>query len=114
MKKEKIYAVEFIEYTNFSKTTVSDYDGVMQLKDIKYLEVGPESCLIRESDLPYFQKFGKGFRSIRLVGELIIPDLPTIQDYTVFTEPFDKQCDFTTTSASTLDNITTLNTEDLS
>ena len=64
---EKIYEVEFMEYTNYSKDTVSD--GV-ELGKTKYICVGKEPFLIKESEFDKYMKFGKGFRIIRFVGNM--------------------------------------------
>lgn len=75
-KVEKIYAVEFMEYTNWEKVCVSSNPGHT---DAEYLDFGKETCLVRESDLPIFQKYGHGFRSITCVGVLYVPeDVETI------------------------------------
>ena len=71
MKTEKIYAVEFMEYTNWEKVCVSSNPGQI---DAAYLDVGKETCLVKESDLPIFQKYGNGFRSITFVGVLHVPE----------------------------------------
>ena len=75
-KDEKIYAVEFMEYTNWEKVCVSSNPGHT---DAQYLDFGKETCLVKESDLPIFQKYGNGFRSITCVGVLHVPeDVATI------------------------------------
>ena len=77
-KAEKIYAVEFMEYTNWEKVCVSSNPGQI---DAEYLDFGKETCLVRESDLPIFQKYGHGFRSITCVGVLYVPeDVETFYD----------------------------------
>lgn len=80
MKREKIYAVTFIRYTNALNDTVSDWDGECDpLKaDTKYLDVKQHPCLVKESDLAYFQKFGGGFECIKLVGYLYESEYPVI------------------------------------
>lgn len=69
-KREKVYAVEFIRYTNSSSSTVSDWDGKSDSlsSTMQYLEVLPGPFLVRESDLSYYQRFGGGYKSIHLVG----------------------------------------------
>lgn len=61
---EKIYEVEFCNYTNAARDTVWNED------DNKYLDVGKEPFLISESDIDYFKKFGNGFRLLKFVGNL--------------------------------------------
>ena len=72
---EKIYAVEFISYTNCLKNTVSDWDGkgIPKVGEQEYLTVG-HNFLVRESELEKYRKFGQGYRSITFVGELLIED----------------------------------------
>ena len=79
--KELVYSVEFMNYTNTLKTTVSDvrpedYGGLNSLSDITYIEVGHEPFLVRESELKYYSKFGGGYRNIKQVGYIEIPDKP--------------------------------------
>lgn len=64
---EKVYEVEFMRYTNCMKDTVSD--GA-EIGKTKYIEVGKESFLIKESDFPKYQKYGGGFRIVRFVGNI--------------------------------------------
>ena len=64
---EKVYEVEFIQYTNYTKDTVS-YEN--ETGKINYLHVGEEPFLIRESEFDRYMKFGKGFRVVRFVGNI--------------------------------------------
>lgn len=66
---EKVYEVEFMEYTNSMRDTVSD--GA-ELGKIKYIHVGKEPFLIKESEFDKYMKFGKGFRIVRFVGNMEI------------------------------------------
>lgn len=84
-KAEKIYAVEFMDYTNWEKVCVSSNPGHT---DAQYLNVGKETCLVRESDLPIFQKYGHGFRSITCVGVLHVPEY--VDTITVNADDVDK------------------------
>lgn len=79
--KELVYIVDFMNYTNSSRTTVSDvrpedYGKLNSLSDATYLEVGHEPFLVRESELQYYSKFGGGYRSIKQVGYIEIPNKP--------------------------------------
>ena len=65
---EKVYEVEFMQYTNYMKDTVSD--GETEIGKAKYIHVGKEPFLIKESDFPKYQKFGGGFRIVRFVGNI--------------------------------------------
>lgn len=79
MKYIKIYQVEFLQYTNCFKDTVSNgnNDSVFTSKSpSKYLDVGHEHFLVVEDDLPYFKQFGGGFRSVEFVGRLAVRDKP--------------------------------------
>ena len=67
MKKEKVYQVEFMEYTNCNKNTVAKY-GPDKFKDTKYLEVGPDPFLVKESDLDKYKDFGGGYKLLMFVG----------------------------------------------
>lgn len=65
---EKIYEVEFISYTNSMKDTVSNMTD--EIKDTKYINVGKEPFLIKESDFEKYMKFGNGFRIVKFVGNM--------------------------------------------
>ena len=67
---EKIYKVEFMEYTNVSKDAVSNQ--AKEIKDKKYLKVGKEPFLVRESELDNYRDWGGGFRYIEFVGNIDI------------------------------------------
>ena len=79
MKLEKIYDVEFMYYTGYSRDAVSSNPGEVK-KDTKYLDTSASPFLVRESDLHIFQKYGGGFRNLRYVGTLHIPDEKDIVD----------------------------------
>ena len=67
-KMEKVYKVEFMEYTNYSKDAVSD-----ETKEIGHgqiLHVGKEPFLVKECDLEKYKNYGGGYRSIIFVGYL--------------------------------------------
>ena len=67
---EKVYEVEFMQYTNCMNDTVSD--GEKEIGKATYINVGREPFLIKESDFPKYQKFGGGFRIVRFVGNIEI------------------------------------------
>lgn len=67
---EKIYKVEFMKYTNISKDTVNNQ--AKEIKDEKYLKVGKEPFLVRESELDNYRDWGGGFRYIKFVGNIDI------------------------------------------
>ena len=71
MSKEKIYAVEFMEYTNCSNCTVAKY-GPDKIKDTDYLDVGLAPFLVKESDIDKYKEFGGGFKSLIFVGNMEI------------------------------------------
>ena len=64
---EKIYTVEIMEYTNSMRDTVSD--GA-ELGKTKYISVGKEPFLVKESEFDKYMKFGKGFRIVKFVGNM--------------------------------------------
>ena len=65
---EKVYEVEFMQYTNCMRDTVCDEEK--ELGKGQYLHVGKEPFLIKESDFPKYQKYGGGFRIVRFVGNI--------------------------------------------
>lgn len=67
MELEKVYAVTFMEYTNFLNDTVSD--GNKDWSKLNYLNVG-HNFLIKESDIEKYRVYGHGYRSLTFVGEI--------------------------------------------
>lgn len=67
---EKVYAVEFMAYTNCLNDTVSDWDGVSSFTgNEKYLTVkGPKVFLVKESDLDKYRKYGQGYKNLTCIG----------------------------------------------
>lgn len=65
---EKVYEVEFMQYTNCMNDIVSN--GEKEIGKVTYIHVGREPFLIKESDFPKYQKFGGGFRIVRFVGNI--------------------------------------------
>ena len=65
---EKIYKVEFMNYANVFKDTVSNQ--AKEIEDKKYLKVGKEPFLVRESELDNCRAWGGGFRYIEFVGNI--------------------------------------------
>lgn len=61
---EKIYEVEFMQYTNCMK------DTVWNEKSNKYLNVGKEPFLIKESEFDKYKEYGNGFRIVKFVGNI--------------------------------------------
>ena len=72
MRKEKVYSVEFMTYTNCMRDTVSD--GNKNIGETEYLDLGKENFLIRESELDYYKNFGNGFRELTFVGYIGISE----------------------------------------
>lgn len=60
----KIYAVEFIQYTNCMNDTVwcEETDTC--------LDVGKGAFLIREDEIEKYRKYGHGIKSLTFIGEL--------------------------------------------
>lgn len=67
MKLEKVYAVTFMQYTNFMNDTVSDNNK--DWSKLNYLNVG-QNFLIKESDIEKYRVYGGGYRSLTFVGEI--------------------------------------------
>ena len=67
-KMEKVYKVEFMEYTNYSRDTVCDESK--KIGHGQYLHVGKEPFLVKESDLEKYKNYGGGYRSVVFVGYL--------------------------------------------
>lgn len=66
---EKVYKVKFMQYTNYFMDTISD--GNEDIGKRKYLLIGTDSVIIKESDLSKYMKYGNGFRSVEFIGNLI-------------------------------------------
>ena len=64
---EKLYKVTFLEYTNYTRDTVyyCDESNRSHYADAKDL-------IIKESDIKYWTKFGKGLEKLDFVGNLRI------------------------------------------
>ena len=65
---EKVYEVEFMNYTNCMRDTVSNMAN--ETKNTKYIEIGKEPFLIKESDFDKYMKYGGGFRVVKFVGNI--------------------------------------------
>lgn len=65
---EKIYEVEFMQYTNCMRDTVCN--NAENIKDSKYIRVGKEPFLIKESEFDKYKEYGGGFRIIKFVGNM--------------------------------------------
>lgn len=67
---EKVYEVEFMKYTNCMRDTISNDEK--EIGNMKYINVGKEPFLIRESEFDKYMKYGGGFRIVRFVGNIIL------------------------------------------
>ena len=67
---EKVYEVEFMEYTNCMRDTVCN--RYKEICDMRYIIVGKEPFLVRESELEKYMAYGNGFRIIRFVGNIVV------------------------------------------
>jgi len=67
---EKVYRVEFMRYTNYSKEVVDDAKdpAIALIGETNYLHIGEGPFLVLEKDLEYYRQFGGGFRVIEYVG----------------------------------------------
>lgn len=66
---EKVYEVKFMSYTNSSKDTVSN--DAEDFKDRKYIDIGKEPFLVKESEFEKYKQYGNGFRIVRFVGNIV-------------------------------------------
>ena len=53
---EKVYEVEFMNYTNCMRDTVSNMAN--EIKNTKYIEIGKEPFLIKEAVFDNYMKYG--------------------------------------------------------
>ena len=67
---EKVYAVKFMEYTNCMRDTVSN--SAENIGEMKYINIGKEPFLVKDSELEKYMVYGNGFRSIEFVGNIVI------------------------------------------
>ena len=67
---EKVYEVEFMEYTNCMRDTVCN--KYKEIGDMKYITVGKEPFLVRESELEKYIAWGNVFRIVRFVCNIVI------------------------------------------
>lgn len=72
---EKIYEVEFLNYTNSMRDTASCNSNEYLNIDNKYIDIPKDgSLLVKESELEFYKNYGNGYRSITYVGELAESD----------------------------------------
>ena len=67
---EKVYEVEFMDYTNYMRDTAVNDEK--EIEDMKYIDIGKEPFLIRESEFDKYMKYSGGFRIVKFVGNIII------------------------------------------
>lgn len=61
---KKVYSVEFMQYTDYSKDTVrTSLDN--------YIDTAGEPFLIFEDEIEKYKNCGKGIRSLTFVGNMI-------------------------------------------
>lgn len=70
MKRIKIYSVVFVEYTNCIRDTVSTSEE--DWAKVEYLTIPKTGLLVREDELDEYKKYGQGFKSAILVGEMYV------------------------------------------
>lgn len=74
MKFEKVYQVEFMNYTNHMKDTVCKNINLSEGKyNLKHVHVGTEPFLVTESQLNFYSQYGGGFRSLNFIGVISVP-----------------------------------------
>ena len=66
---EKVYEVEFMTYTNCIRDTVSNM--TKEIGDMRYITVGNEPFLVKESELDKYSVYGGGYRRIKFVGNIV-------------------------------------------
>lgn len=68
MKRCRVYAITFNQYTNCMRDTVwcEETD--------KYLDVGRDTFLIFEDDIEKYKKFGNGIKTLTYMGDMIQED----------------------------------------
>ena len=71
-KKDRIYLVTFNKYTDFSNRTVARYYTVNGVEKSEYISIPESGLLIRERDFDAYRKFGNGFKTLQIVGEMYI------------------------------------------
>lgn len=61
---EKVYEVEFMNYTNCLRNTIWDE------KSDEYIEIPDHgnTLIVKESELEEYKRFGEGYRSIKFIG----------------------------------------------
>lgn len=68
MKRHKVYAVDFIQYTNCM------CDTVWNEETDEYLDVGKGTFLIFEEDIDKYRKFGRGIKTLTYVGDMLLEE----------------------------------------
>lgn len=69
-KMEKVYEVEFMQYTDTLKDRVNHASE--NPVTTSYIDVGKEPFLVKESELDKYRRYGGGFRSVKFVGNMIV------------------------------------------
>lgn len=57
-----------MQYSDYMNRSVCN--GTKEIKDSKYIDVGKEPFLIKESDLDRYREYGGGFRSLKFIGNI--------------------------------------------
>lgn len=71
-KKDRIYLVTFNKYTDYSNQTVARYYTVDGVEKSEYISIPESGLIIRERDFDAYRKFGEGFRTLQIVGEMYV------------------------------------------
>ena len=113
MNRERIYAVTFNSYTNAFKNAVSD--GNKDIAKTEYIHISQDiPFLIRESELLYYSKFGKGYSMVKCVGELSEKEIDKIGTDTatpIKTNQFDTVTQVETIDTSPTDSATSISSK---
>lgn len=65
-KHVKVYLVTFNKFTNYCGNCVSDSNHE------SYIDIPDSGLLVREDELEMFRKYGDGYRTTKLVGEILV------------------------------------------
>ena len=67
----KLYEVTFNTYTNWTNDTVANYEDE---EDTCYITIPKTGLIIREDEIELYKKYGNGFASLTIVGEMLVEE----------------------------------------
>lgn len=62
----KLYKIEFMQYTNAMKDTVSN--GAEDIADVKYIDVYKDGFIVKESQIDFIKGYGGGIKNLEFIG----------------------------------------------